>query len=216
MSTVENLRKICQILDANKIEYVIVGGIAAILLGIQRTTLDIDIIINLTTEDEIKKLVEVLKAEGYNVSLYEALEAFKEKTHFTAIFKEGGIIDFKYVKSNLDILTLKRKIFMEILGIRIPISPLEELITAKLKILGSQKDVEDALQLMYIYVDKINWKLLNSYIGENPLKYTNKIISTIMKEFPDEKQIINKIKNLEELKNKIENILSKTKTRSSQ
>jgi len=216
LSTVENLRKICQILDANKIEYVIVGGIAAILLGIQRTTLDIDIIINLTTEDEIKKLVEVLKAEGYNVSLYEALEAFKEKTHFTAIFEEGGIIDFKYVKSNLDILTLKRKIFMEILGIRIPISPLEELITAKLKILGSQKDVEDALQLMYIYVDKINWKLLNSYIGENPLKYTNKIISTIMKEFPDEKQIINKIKNLEELKNKIENILSKTKTRSSQ
>ena len=210
MSFIECLRKICKLLDKNKIEYVIVGGLATILLGVQRTTLDIDIIINLIFEDEVRKLVKVLKEANFNANLYEALEAFKERGHFTAISEEGRIIDFKYAKSNLDILTLKRKMFIEVLQTKIPISPLEELITAKLKILRSQKDVEDALQLMYIYIDKIDWKLLRKYVGDDPLKYANKILSTIMKEFKDEKHTINKIRKLRELKTKIENTL-KTK-----
>jgi len=208
-----HLKNVCRILRECSINYVIVGGIAAILLGVDRITIDIDIIVHVADSDEVKVIVECLKRGGYKIDLYEALEAFKDKTHFTILLESGRMIDFKYAESTLDFNTLKRKMIIKIDEEEIPISPLEELIAAKLVVLGSQKDVEDALQLMYIYVDKIDWGLLESYVGEKPLSYANKILSIILREFKDDQATINKIKELELLKGKIEEALNKTEKR---
>lgn len=49
-----------------KVRYVIVGGIAFNLLGGERNTLDMDILVEMT-DDNLSKVVRVLKKAGYHV-----------------------------------------------------------------------------------------------------------------------------------------------------
>lgn len=51
-----------------KVEYLIAGGIACNLLGGSRNTFDLDILINLT-EVNLKKILSILKKEGYQSKL---------------------------------------------------------------------------------------------------------------------------------------------------
>jgi hypothetical protein len=49
-----------------KVKYIIVGGIAINLHGILRGTADIDILVDMTDEN-LKKIVSILKKQGYHV-----------------------------------------------------------------------------------------------------------------------------------------------------
>ena len=49
-----------------KVKYVLVGGIAVNLLGSMRNTADLDILVEMS-EDNLKKIVEILKSQGYLV-----------------------------------------------------------------------------------------------------------------------------------------------------
>lgn len=49
-----------------KVKYVLVGGIALNLLGVERATHDLDILVEMTDEN-LKKVVSILKKQGYRV-----------------------------------------------------------------------------------------------------------------------------------------------------
>jgi len=49
-----------------KVKYVLVGGLAVNLLGAMRTTADMDILVEMS-DDNLKKIVQILKAQGYRV-----------------------------------------------------------------------------------------------------------------------------------------------------
>ena len=49
-----------------KVKYVLVGGLAVNLLGAMRNTADLDILVEMS-DDNLKKIVEILKAQGYKV-----------------------------------------------------------------------------------------------------------------------------------------------------
>jgi len=49
-----------------KVKYILVGGMAFNLLGGQRNTLDMDILVEMTDEN-LKKIVKILKKAGYHV-----------------------------------------------------------------------------------------------------------------------------------------------------
>jgi hypothetical protein len=49
-----------------KVEYVLVGGIATNLHGFVRSTTDLDILVDMT-DDNLKKVVSILKKRGYKV-----------------------------------------------------------------------------------------------------------------------------------------------------
>ena len=49
-----------------KVEYVLVGGIAVNLLGSMRSTADLDILVEMS-DDNLKKIVKILKRQGYRV-----------------------------------------------------------------------------------------------------------------------------------------------------
>ena len=55
MITLEKLAQICSILNKYEIKYVLIGGCAVILHGLERTTMDIDVIIENSSEN-INKL----------------------------------------------------------------------------------------------------------------------------------------------------------------
>ena len=49
-----------------KVKYVLVGGIAVNLLGSMRSTADLDILVEMS-DDNLKKIVRILKSQGYGV-----------------------------------------------------------------------------------------------------------------------------------------------------
>ncbi len=49
-----------------KVKYVLVGGFAVNLLGSMRSTADLDILVEMS-DDNLKKIVEILKKQGYRV-----------------------------------------------------------------------------------------------------------------------------------------------------
>jgi predicted nucleotidyltransferase len=49
-----------------KVEYVLVGGIAVNLLGSMRSTADLDILVEMS-DDNLKKIVKIMKKNGYRV-----------------------------------------------------------------------------------------------------------------------------------------------------
>lgn len=57
---------ILQEFQKNKVEYVVVGGIAVNLLGSLRSTADLDIIVEMQ-DDNLKKIVTIMKKHGYRV-----------------------------------------------------------------------------------------------------------------------------------------------------
>lgn len=93
------------------------------------------------------------------MSLEEVKDAYANKSHFT-ILVDGFRLDFKFASSTLDFETLKRAVEVEIEVEKVKIARLEENIAAKILVLSSLKDVEDALWLMIHHHDKIDWSRL--------------------------------------------------------
>jgi hypothetical protein len=64
--TVEDLRRICRALDENGVRYVLIGGFAVILHGGERTTKDIDLLVDPdpANVDHIKKALSILEDDA--------------------------------------------------------------------------------------------------------------------------------------------------------
>jgi hypothetical protein len=63
-----------QVLTRARVDFVVCGGIACILHGVQRTTADVDCAVSLT-DDSLRRLVEALRPLGFRLRAPEPLEA---------------------------------------------------------------------------------------------------------------------------------------------
>jgi len=200
MNIIEYVFKTINILESLNIEYVLVGGFACILMGINRLTEDIDFIIKIDSYEKALKLAEKLNKNSFKVSLSEVLGAFKDKGHFT-ILVERYRIDFKIASSTIDFITIRDAVSITIDSHKIRLARLEDLIATKITVLGSLKDIEDALKLMILHSDKIEWKRVKKLAGKNIGKEIYKILSQIEKEFRDNIEVMRKIDELKKLLN---------------
>ncbi len=134
---------VCKFLNKEEIHYVIVGGITVLYYGNPRTTMDIDIILQLS-DGNPKKLVAFMRENDFFVSEADLAVAFGEKSHCTIEDKRSMIrLDLKGVYTEADKLTLERR--KEVIWHNEPIyitSP-EDLIANKLAF-GSEQDIKDA------------------------------------------------------------------------
>jgi ribosomal protein S8 len=134
------IKKVLEVLERAKVKYVIVGGVAAILYGRPRTTVDLDVLVLVK---EIEKFCELLKKEGFEVEKEEFEKSLKDKTHITIFHKKSPFrIDLKGLYSSLDEASLKRRRRVKIFGKKAWIESPEDLIIAKL-VYGSEQDLED-------------------------------------------------------------------------
>ena len=78
----EVIRAITKILGEEKVEYVIVGGIAVAAWGNIRTTRDVDIILFINEKDA-DGLEEALKEEKFSIQAEDIRDALTERSHFT-------------------------------------------------------------------------------------------------------------------------------------
>ena len=164
----ELLLKVAKILDDLSISYAVTGGYAVSMLGRIRSTLDIDVIIELP-HSKISLLTEALKiiSEMSYVDENMVVRAVERKDEFNFIHVESGIkVDFfvqgsdAYSKGKFQ-RRIAKKIGKQTIYL---VSP-EDLILSKLrwhKISESSRQLEDVESIIKIQ-RKLDWKYLSRW-----------------------------------------------------
>lgn len=178
------LGQVAEILEQLKIPYAVTGGYAVSVWGKPRSTLDIDVIIDLL-EPQIEKLTSALKgiSEMSYVDERMATRAFERKDEFNFIHIESGIkVDFwvskgdefsrEEFKRRVPKMIARRKVYF--------VSP-EDLILNKLR---WYKEGESELQLRDVAViikfqKKLDWLYLRKWAKEHS---TLKILEKLKKQ----------------------------------
>ncbi len=148
----EILTLVCNFLNENRVEYVIVGGMAVLFYGNPRTTLDVDYVIQLSDKN-IPALVKFLQDNGFFADEYDMRAALEEKSHCTVEDKETMFrLDIKGVYSEMDERVLRNKKKLKFDDTVIYIASPEDTIANKL-LFSREQDIKDALG---IYVRQYN------------------------------------------------------------
>ena len=150
------------------IEYVIVSGYVVILFGRARGT-GIDILIKYIDKPVFDSFYQVLTQEGYfflNPEDVHGLYEMLEEGLGIRIAKEDTIIpniELKVSKDRFDTYSLDNKVTVSMGENHVFISPIELQIPYKLY-LGSDKDIEDAVYLWDLFAEKIDKRLLKTFM----------------------------------------------------
>ncbi|RLF03814.1 MAG: hypothetical protein DRK00_08115 [Thermoprotei archaeon] len=202
MSLLDHALKAARALERAELRYALVGGLACILMGVRRMTEDADFIVEAKTMSEVRRLVSELRREGLPVVEGEAEAAFRERGHFTIVTREGRL-DFKFASSPLDFETLKRAVEVRVRGELVRIARLEENIAAKLLVLRSLKDLEDAFWLMVEYWDTIDWARLRELMSGDPLRAARELLEEVERELGSEAAVRSKLEELKSYLNRL-------------
>ncbi|MHA1167971.1 MAG: hypothetical protein ACTSP4_05310 [Candidatus Hodarchaeales archaeon] len=175
MSLENILLGVSKYLGDKQIPYVVVGGWAAIAWGRQRTTFDIDLIIDQNKLD-LSEFIAFLKSMNMMICIEDLKAAIKEKSHASILYepRPNLRIDFKGVYTFEDREAIETSIQINLEGIVVNIGSPENLIAHKLKF-GSERDLEDAL---VVYIVQVRKKRLDSNYLErlcNRLKVTSEL-----------------------------------------
>jgi hypothetical protein len=144
----EQLVEICKKFNEYEVKYVIVGGVAIILHGFERKTMDIDIIID-SSEENITKIISALKNEIPEIEELREEDIRKyltikvvgkilgQETEIDLIREMWGI---NYIKAQ------ENQEIQQIHGVNIPVANIDTLIEMKKETKRSQ-DKEDLIFL---------------------------------------------------------------------
>lgn len=167
---VKALSKITEILNKEKINYMIVGGFAVSYHNRARTTNDIDLLLQIYPRDVESILKYFPDWQGFE-------DSFKESVRYGIVFNitdfETGIrYDFMtYKDSDYNWVAFERREEVEYMGISCYISSKEDLVLSKLRwynISRSEKQMED---LKFLLLDKtLNKNYLLTWISKLNLK----------------------------------------------
>jgi len=170
MNPEQLLKKIAEILDDLKISYAVTGGFALSIWGKTRTTLDIDIIIEME-EKNIKPLAKKMIEVDKNIYVDEDMmrDALTHKSEFNFIEPEFGLkVDFFVLANNpYNKLKIKRATLQDVVGVAKAyfVSP-EDLILSKLswgKESDSWKQREDVKTILENPNIKLDLKYLRNW-----------------------------------------------------
>jgi hypothetical protein len=78
------------------VRYAIAGGMAAVLHGVPRMTFDIDLVLDLA-EDNVRRIVDVLRSEGYRPRLPVPLEDLTNEAKRRDWIEERNLIAFSLI-----------------------------------------------------------------------------------------------------------------------
>ena len=149
--------EIFKALNKAKVQYVVAGGVAVILYGVHRTTMDLDIMVKMSPEN-IDKLFLTLKKIGYIPKVPVTAEDFKKEENRKRWQKEKNmeVFSFVHLKDSLKIVDIFIKDYIKYEQVkkklikvdrqRIPILDIRQLNKLK-KIAGRPKDLVDLDEL---------------------------------------------------------------------
>jgi len=163
------IKKITELLDKSGIDYVITGSLARNMYALPRATFDTDLVI-ITDRRKLKKFISLIKDDFYVDEKY-AMDALETKKMFNIIHLETthkiDLIIFK--GTEYDKTTLNRKKEIEFEGRKLYFISPEDIILSKLiwqKESLSDRQYEDALQVLLFQKDKLDYDYLNEWARE--------------------------------------------------
>ena len=149
-------------LNKGKVRYLVVGGIAVNLYGIERATADIDLVVDLE-ENNLQKFIKVMKEHNYKPKIPVKLDDFTEKEKRENWIKEKGMMVFSLFDPQnpfflLDVFVTEPFDFDEVFearkemksgNVKIPVISIGHLVEMKEKT-GRPQDVSDVFYLKKI------------------------------------------------------------------
>lgn len=148
--------------ELDDINYAVMGGFAMGISGVQRTTQDIDFLID---KKDIEKLHPHLEKIGYKRILFT-----ENVSQYTSDNIELGFIDFIHAFREISLNMLHRSIKVPVFNgkLFINILKIEDIIGLKIQSIANDPerrtiDFADIEQLLKIHGKKVDWDLLNDY-----------------------------------------------------
>lgn len=175
------LCKIAKILEELKIPYVVTGGVAVSVWGRPRFTADIDIVVELITQNISPLAKSLLKIDKDVYVSEEAMkDALEREGEFNFIHPQSRLkVDFWIVKDNFEKLKIKRGVSQKIGKQKIKFISPEDLILSKLlwyKESFSTRHLEDIESVMKI--SKLDLKYIKNWAEKQS---TIKILEEVIK-----------------------------------
>jgi len=137
----QRLPHVFRALNRHQVRYLVIGGVAAVLYGVSRTTFDLDLWIEPTLENA-RRLLRALEEAGFGTATLTTPEAVLE--HEITVFQDWIRIDvFTHVPGLHFPSAWENRHSARIQDVAIWVLSREDLITAK-KATGRPQDLEDA------------------------------------------------------------------------
>lgn len=150
-------------LSQNDVKYVVCGGIACVLHGVERNTYDVDISLDMNHAN-IMKIIEIAKKFNLQPRIPEPIENLLDETKRNNWIQNKGAIVYTLVAQDsplqMDVFLKYPKTYDELArkadnviidGIKIPVSSIDDLILAKNAVSPMRdKDRTDILELKKI------------------------------------------------------------------
>lgn len=171
-------KKVINLLNKHNIPYMLTGGLAVTVWGRARSTLDIDIVLDIKKND-VAKLASAFKNKNFYIDEEAIKMALDKNLSFNAIdFKTNTTIDCYLVGDNeYEEKRFQRKIIKNIVGIKVNIVSPEDLILIKLlwyKDSNSTRHLEDAESILKI--TDVDLKYIKEWAAkQSTLQIFNKI-----------------------------------------
>jgi hypothetical protein len=130
----EMLKKLITALKKLKITYVIIGGIAASILGKPRTTIDADVVF-IIKEEKIEEFIKILKLYGFKISEHSKEKIILRLKRLLPVkirFKHNFSVDLRLASYSIDMDAIKRAIAVKIFGMNLSIATPEDIIVYKI------------------------------------------------------------------------------------
>jgi len=158
MAEIENiLSRLEKIISEIQLDYVIIGGLAAIIRGRARTTTNIDLILE-NNPEKISKFLEKLENNNFDVLHEQVQMAFRESTN-ASIFDNLSVmrLDIKIAKKPIDIEALNTGVIEPYNQMNLKIASVEYILLGKVWFLGDISDIPDSELLEYNdFIDFLN------------------------------------------------------------
>jgi len=143
------VKRVAVILSKMELPYVIVGGYAAILRGVPRTTTGLDLIIA-NVPSKISLFLDELKNNQFEVLDNQIQMAFAEGANASIYDSESALrIDLKIARKSDELEVLNSAVEEVYEEITLRVAPAEEILYGKLLYLGDISDIQDAELLEY-------------------------------------------------------------------
>lgn len=174
MSFADAFRRIVEHLDQCNLNYMVVGSFASAYYSAPRTTADLDVVIEATSE-QLKRLVATLQASGYYAELDAALDALRHQSLFNVLDNQNGWkIDLIILKSQpFDREEFRRRVPAKLLDVQLFVASAEDVVISKLewaKLGGSLRQIEDVGKVLAAQWKTLDQTYLSRWIGELELQ----------------------------------------------
>ncbi|MDI6711305.1 MAG: nucleotidyl transferase AbiEii/AbiGii toxin family protein [Bacillota bacterium] len=124
------LVRVARFLDRHAVPYMVIGGVANLVWGISRATVDVDLTV-WVAEDDIPRLLQSMTAE-FELLVEDPPGFVRETRVLPAKAPEGFRIDFIFGQLPYEEMAIKRAVARKIHGVEIKICSPEDLIIHKI------------------------------------------------------------------------------------